>query len=209
MKCVFCSYRYCKIHATYMDISIQSRHAEITGGSGSAPLPMYVVINNKYMLYFTISVRTVIMKSSQPKMTNHIADDFIILPTPFVVEVCVWGGGAGCSETNNCHSLLVIGILNISVISIITSVITTVIITIIIKKKWEEEAAPLDSSDYNFRWQCLLSFGCKPCMVIIWDVIIDLITIRIIIIIIATVIANIVQIFTWLSEWWWRAFDSL
>ena len=76
MKCVFCSYRYCKIHATYMDISIQSRHAEITGGSGSAPLPMYVVINNKYMLYFTISVRTVIMKSSQPKMTNHIADDF-------------------------------------------------------------------------------------------------------------------------------------
>ena len=51
--------------------------------------PPDVVINNKYMLYFTISVRTVIRKSSQPKMTNHIADDFIILPTLFVVEVCV------------------------------------------------------------------------------------------------------------------------
>ena len=50
---------------------------------------MYVVINNKYKLNFTISVRTVIMKCSQPKMTNHIADDFIILPTLFVVEVCV------------------------------------------------------------------------------------------------------------------------
>ena len=135
MKCVVCSYRYCKIRVTCMNISIQSRHAEITGGSGSAPLAMYVVINNKYKLYFTISVRTVIMKCSQPKMTNHIADDFIILPTLFVVEVCVRGGGVGCSETNHCHSLLVIGKLSISVITIIISVITTVIFTIIIQKK--------------------------------------------------------------------------
>ena len=135
MKCVVCSYRYCKIRVTCMNISIQSRHAEITGGSGSAPLAIYVVINNKYKLYFTISVRTVIMKCSQPKMTNHIADDFIILPTPFVVEVCVRGGGVGCSETNHCHSLLVNGKLSISVITIIVSVITTVIFTIIIQKK--------------------------------------------------------------------------
>merc|ERR1711884_511818 len=106
MKCVVCSYRYCKIRVTCMDISIQRRHAEITCGSASAPpLAMYVVINNKYKLNFTISVRTVIMKCSQPKMTNHIADDFIILPTRFVVEVCVRGGGAGCSETNHCHCL--------------------------------------------------------------------------------------------------------
>ena len=111
---------------------------------------MYVVINNKYKLYFKISVRTVIMKCSQPKMTNHNADDFIILPTLFVVEACVRGGGVGCSETNHCHSLLVIGKLSISVITIIISVITTVIFSIIIQTKWEEEAAPLDSSDYNF-----------------------------------------------------------
>ena len=116
----------------------------------SPPLAMYVVINNKYKLNFTISVRTVIMKCSQPKMTNHIADDFIILPTPFVVEVCVRGGGVGCSETNHCHSLLVIMKLTIRVITIIISVITTVIFSIIIQTKWEEEAAPLDSSDYNF-----------------------------------------------------------
>ena len=156
------------------------------------PLALYVVINNKYKLYFTISVRTVIMKCSQPKMTNHIADDFIILPTPFVVEVCVRGGGVGCSETNHCHCLLVIKILNISVIIIIISVITTVIFSFIIQKKWDEEAAPLDSSDYNFRWQALLSVGCKAYMVIIRDVIIELINISIIIIIIVIVIASIV-----------------
>ena len=156
------------------------------------PLVLYVVINNKYKLYFTISVRTVIMKCSQPKMTNHIADDFIILPTRFVVEVCVRGGGAGCSETNHCHCLLVIKILIISVIIIIISVITTVIFSFIIQKKWDEEAAPLDSSDYNFRWQALLSVGCKAYMVIIRDVIIELINISIIIIIIVIVIASIV-----------------